>query len=156
MLWLVILVVAAVVAYRFATRRSKSGAEDQPAPSALGSIWSGSGPSGIPIARYGNGHIWAGSGGAGAPIGRYGEGNIWQGSGAGGIPIGRYADGMIWAGPSATGAPIGGYADGKLWAGTGGAGITLARYDGESDGAAAAAFILRLVKRPEGFAMPVN
>jgi hypothetical protein len=155
MLWLVILLVAAAVAYRFAAGGAQSGTQGHPVPNALGSIWSGSGSMGIPVARFGSGQIWAGSGGAGAPIGGYRDGHIWQGSGTGGIPVGRYADGKIWEG-SGAGAPIGGYGDGMIWAGSGGSGITLARYDGESDGAAAAALILKLVKRPEGFGMPIG
>ena len=155
MFWLVVLGIAAVVVYRFATRGKQSGAPVQAAQNALGSIWRGSGPSGIAVGRFGNGYIYAGSGGAGAPIGRYANGNIWSGSGPSGITIGRYADGKIWEG-SGAGAPIGGYGNGKIWAGSGSTGMTLAGYDGESDGAAAAAFMLKLVKRAEGFGMPVG
>lgn len=156
MFWFVILVIAGFAVYWIATHGARSGGMNQPAPSIPGNLWAGSMASGIPVARFGDGNIWEGSLGVGLPVGRYADGNIWAGSGAVGFPIGRYADGSIWDGSGAVGYPIARYADGSIWEGTATAGLPVARYDGEGDGAAAAAFLFKLVKRPGGLEMPVG
>ena len=155
MFWIVILAIAAVVAYRFFNRGEQAGAQTEAAPSALGSIWNLA-DFGAPVGRYGDGNVFANSGGAGFPVGLYGDGQIWVGSGRVGAPVGCYGDGQIWEGSGRLGLPIARYGNGNVWEGSGVAGPPVARYEGDSDGAAAAAFVLGIVKRPAGLGMPVG
>ena len=76
-------------------------------------------------------------------------------SGAGNQP-GPAAPGSIWEGSMASGVPVGRFGNGNIWEGPYGVGLPIARYEGESDGAAATAFVLKLVTRPGGLEMPVN